>query len=382
MSFVKTFEEFKHGKTSSEIVEAKQSVTKQNPEEGELARWKVVLKASKEEDTKISEENEVQSALESLVTYDPFIDWWNNGKHVGLGGALGMTAQNEQANSTSIGFADKGSHRQAGFLLKEKAVVTFIFKQLVTDTASSKETKIFYNIDSAPWATAKVKGSNTEVYVWNLQNQQQMKFAEPKIIEIATKEASAQKIKEANLKPTISEPAKGDKTGGTSGTSGSTGSSVTSGTAGISGSTSAQAVATGSLAGVVKNPGKVDKKVMAIQQLIVDKGGDAAKKLLGAKPVDGRYGEGTAKALGLLINGDAEKPVADFNADAEKSLLTKLNVSADDLKKYTDMTTAKQAASTQAAQPKQSAPKVSSSAPKVSSSAPKTVPTKKGNLTF
>ena len=71
MSFVKTFEQFK----SVPLNEAAEPIQVQ-AKEGELSRWKVVLR-SRDEET-ISDKNPAQTIARELAEFGGFKKWWNS----------------------------------------------------------------------------------------------------------------------------------------------------------------------------------------------------------------------------------------------------------------------------------------------------------------
>ena len=312
MTIVKTFEEFKNGNLSK-VDEAKQTVSQQDPQSGEIARWKVVLKAGKAEDTRISDENATQDALDALTKYDPFISWWRTGQHRRAGGSYGETATFMNPNSTSIGFADIGSHRQAGTLLKEKAVVTFIFKQLFTD--DDKNALVMFDIKRVkPLATAKVKDSENEVLVWNLEKMEAMKVQPP-----------------AEVKDASGNPVKIDKVSAAI-------VSALEAPAATTDTTTAAPVATSNVDVApftgLKKSNSVNTNVKVIQKLISDKGGEAATAL-GSPAVDGKFGGGTEKAISLVVYGNNNTAVPEITKEIATSIFTKLGATQEQVTKLT-----------------------------------------------
>jgi len=323
MTLVKTFEEFKNGNLS-QVDEAKQTVSQQDPQAGEIARWKVVLKAGKDEDSRISDENATQDALDALTKYDPFISWWKTGQHRREGGSYGGTATFMNPNSTSIGFADIGSHRQAGTLLKEKATITFIFKQLFTD--DDKNALMMFDIKRVkPLATATVKDSKNEVLIWNSEKMESMKLQPPQEV----KDASGNPVKIDKVSATIVSALEAPAVT----------TDTTTAAPVVTTNTTTQAPAATSNVDVapfagLKKSNVVNTNVKVIQKLISDKGGEAATAL-GSPAVDGKFGGGTEKAISLVVYGNNTTAVPEITKEIATSIFTKLGATQDQVTKLT-----------------------------------------------
>lgn len=357
MSFVKTFQEFKTQASSiSEKAISGGSVTKETAKAGELARYTVVLKATADNDT-ISDANPAQSALDMLVSNQEFKGWYAGTS------SLKDAAEREFdiMNSQSIAFVETGKHRQAGFLKREKATETFVFKPIGRRAFNTEgESDLNYDLSKFPTQAKSTISSGGTVYAWNSEQEAEMKLATKKRVKIPFAQLTVDSA--MNAKASTPEPEKSSATG-TSGSAGTAGTSGSAGTAGTSGTASGSAT-TAKYAGL-KLTQTFDQKIKDLQSLIIAKGGDAAASINAKGGAVGKYGAGTAKAIGILIGSNKEENEITADIDAKlQAALAGVTVST--------TTKAPAAASTKTA----SAPAASGG------SGAKTVTTKKGTLTF
>lgn len=307
MTFVKTFEEFKTNQTSK-IEEAISGgkVKMETPKEGELARFTVTLKSTADSDT-ISDANPAQSALDFLVKDKSFTDWFK-----GKGLTKNQAGDPEtRLNSQSIAFIETGKHRQAGFLKREMAVETFVFKEFAIPS-STDSTKSFslYDLSKMPaQAKAKVADSNQTVYAWNKENEASLKLAQPIRINSEYTSLTADKIVSGQAQVTANSPAETPKP--TDQELINKSSTQTTNTA-----------QSGESYTGLKSSLTVNQKVKDLQNLIIAKGGPAADAIKAKGGADGKYGTQTAKAIGILIGSNKDE--AEITADIDAKLKTAL----------------------------------------------------------
>lgn len=365
MTFVKTFEDFKNQVSQvSEKAISGGSVTKEteNKEAGELAKFTVVLKATSDNDT-ISDANPAQSALDHLVSNQEFQTWYS-------GTTPGSDAAGQSffsSNSTSIAFIETGKHRQAGFLKREKATETFIFKRLgSTNTGDDTKSELKYDVKKFP-AQAKSKvASGGTVYAWNAEQEKAMTLSPAKPMTVPLNSLT---VDLAMKTETPSQPAS------QSSKSTDTGSAGTSGTAGTGGTQVAANTSQASSYAGLKLTQTFDKKIQDLQKTIIAKGGPAADAIVAKGGAIGKYGSGTAKAIGILAGTNKEEN--EITADIDAKLKTALaGVTADQIAKVQTPAAKTGGASQAAAKP--AAAKTGGA----SQTAIKTVTTKKGSLTF
>jgi hypothetical protein len=289
MTFVKTFEDFKNQVSQvSEKAISGGSVTKEpaNKEAGELAKFTVVLKATSDNDT-ISDANPAQSALDHLANNQEFQAWYS-----GTTTSVDAAAQTfTSSNSTSIAFIDTGKHRQAGFLKREKATETFIFKRLGSpSTTDAKKSELNYDVKKFP-AQAKSKvASGGTVYAWNSEQEKAMTLNPAQLMKVPLDSLT---VDIAMKTTTPSQPASQQTTTTTTIPAGSGGATADS-------QASTNTSQASSYAGL-KLTQTFDKRIQDLQKTIIAKGGPAADSIVAKGGAIGKYGSGTAAAIGIII---------------------------------------------------------------------------------
>jgi hypothetical protein len=313
MTFVKTFEDFKNQVSQvSEKAISGGSVTKEaeNKAAGELAKFTVVLKATSDNDT-ISDANPAQSALDHLVNNQEFQNWYSGETTSNDAAANAFTS----SNSASIAFIDTGKHRQAGFLKREKATETFIFKRIGSpNTTDRNKSELNYDVKKFP-AQAKSKvASGGTVYAWNLEQEKTMalKPAQPMTVPLGSLTVDLAMKTNITATPAVqSTPQTTTTTTIPAGSGGATADSQAS-------TNTSQA---SSYAGL-KLTQTFDKRIQDLQKTIIAKGGPAADSIVAKGGAIGKYGSGTAKAIGILIGTNKEEN--EITADIDTKLKTAL----------------------------------------------------------
>jgi len=77
----------------------------------------------------------------------------------------------------------------------------------------------------------------------------------------------------------------------------------------------------GKLVGLKKNPGIIDGRAKVLQTLISAANPQAAALIKGKGGIDGRYGDVTASALGLVVNGNQGQPINEVTQQVLDTLL-------------------------------------------------------------
>lgn len=350
MTFIKTFETFKNQSLQiSEKAISGGSVTKETPKSGELARFTVVLKATSDNDT-ISDANPAQSALDHLVNNQEFKTWYSDKTTSADAAGQPFTS----LNSTSIAFIETGKHRQAGFLKREKATETFIFKRIGSASTTDKNaSELNYDVKKFPAQAKSNLSSGGTVYAWNAEQEKDMTLNPAKKMQIALNDLTV----DAAMKDTTSQAGTQAASSSAASSSGTQGSAGTSGTSAVAASTTAQAP---SYVGLKKSS-TFDQKVQDLQKTIIAKGGTAADSIKTKGGADGKYGAATASAIGSLIGTNKEEN--EITADVDAKLKTALaGVTADQLAKVQTPAAKTGGASQTAAKPAAAKPKVTAKA--------------------
>ena len=309
MKIVKTFEDFKNNLSQvSEKAISGGSVTKETSKEGELARFTVVLKATSDNAAAISDANPAQSALELLVNNQEFKNWYSASTTYSISGNTFTTP-----NTASIAFIETGKHRQAGFLKREKATETFVFKKIGLPSSTYRDkSELSYDVKKFPAQAKATSSSGATIYAWNVEQEKDMTLSPARKMEVALSELTVDAAMKIEAKP-ISQPTASSSTAGSAGTSGSAGTPAAS-----AGTSSTQ---TPKYAGL-KLTQTFDQKIQDLQKLIVAKGGDAAAAITAKGGAIGKYGSGTAKAIGILAGTNKEEN--EITADIDAKLQTAL----------------------------------------------------------
>lgn len=301
MSFIKSFQEFKAHNVDqvSEKAISGGAVKKETPKSGELARYTVTLKASADTDT-ISDENPAQSALDFLVNSQDFKTWYSGTS------TLKDAAESDFdiKNSQSVAFIETGKHRQAGFLRREKATETFIFKPIGRVAYNTEnESDLNYDLLKFPPQAKTQTSDGLTVYAWNIEREPEMTFETKPRVKIPWSKLTTDEV--LKTKPTVStsEPSRVEPGQTTPAGPQPAGATVSSETAKYAG---------------LKLTQTFDKRIQDLQKLIIAKGGAPAQAIKARGGAVGKYGTGTAKAIGLLIGTNS--PVNEITPEVDAKL--------------------------------------------------------------
>lgn len=331
MSFVKTFEQFKTTPLT-EAAEPKQIQAK----EGEIARWKVVLR-SRDEET-ISDKNPSQTIVRELAEYGGFKRWW-------VSKIDGLPVQK------SLAIIYTGVTGKKNLLGKEvaKAEVAFFPYLEQADGVVAKDNGaaaiVKYDVTKAePVATTQVEGSDVELMVWHEEDLKKLKIDfQPGFIKAKEKDGQLIPFDLVNPPYMYKNGMGADETS----TKGSTPAASTAGTqddkkeatstqgqsATQTGTASAEMIAvTDKFVGLKMN-NVFNQLAKDLQEIIIKNGSgarptdevllkdydtrvNAATKIRTDGGADGLYGNATATAIGVLIGtnqavAEVTKEVAD-----------------------------------------------------------------------
>jgi hypothetical protein len=346
MKIVKTFEDFKNNVSQvSEKAISGGSVTKETAKDGELARFTVVLKATSDNAAAISDANPAQSALELLVNNQEFKSWYSESTTYSISGNTFTTP-----NAASIAFIETGKHRQAGFLKREKATETFVFKKIGLPSSSYRDkSELSYDVKKFPAQAKATSSSGATIYAWNVEQEKDMTLSPAKQMTVPLDSLT---VDLAMKTETPSQPAS------KSSTSTDTGSAGTAGTAAAPVATNTSQAP--SYLGL-KLTQTFDKKVQDLQKTIIAKGGPAADAIVAKGGAIGKYGSGTASAIGIIVG--TNKAENEITADIDAKLKTALaGVTADQIAKVQAPAAKTGSASQTSAKPAATKPKAAAKA--------------------
>jgi hypothetical protein len=289
MTFVKTFEEFK----TVEVTEARDTpnIKKIDPQSGETARWSIVLKSGDEQT--ISNANPTQSLLNYLVLNGEFKTWYSSKIN-------GIPATH------LLGVVYSGVSNKTNLVGKEvaKAEIAFIpYAKQATSGLDSKKTsptdtyaEVMYDLSKSPArATATVEGAG-KLMIWNSEDLPKIKIETPKIA--LNKNGSYKLFDDVTPSTmvdagTITAPAaQAATTTDTTTVAPTTNKTATTGSTAITG---------------IKRTSTFDQKIQDLQKKIIAKGGPAADSINAKGGAVGKYGSGTANAIGILVGTNKEE---------------------------------------------------------------------------
>lgn len=332
MSFVKTFEQFK----SVPLNEAAEPIQVQ-AKEGELSRWKVVLR-SRDEET-ISDKNPAQTIARELAEFGGFKKWWNSY-------IKGIPVEK------SLAIIYSGVSGKKNLFGKEVAKAEIAFypylrqAQGVQASGGGPAATVSYDVTQAePVATTQVEGSDVPLMVWHAEDLPKIKINyEPGFIQARDK--SNKLINFDLVNPpymykngnhSTGQPASASQSTQTAQNTASTQSTQT---AQNTSTTSPEMIAvTDKFVGLQMN-NAFNQLAKDLQEIIIKNGSEtrptdstklrdydtrvsAATKIRTDGGADGRYGNATATAIGVLIGSNqAEANVTKEVADKIAAALT------------------------------------------------------------
>jgi hypothetical protein len=310
MTFVKTFEQFK----TVEVTEAKDTpnIKKIEPKPGETARWSIVLKSGDEQT--ISNANPTQSLLNYLVLNGEFKTWYTTTKIEGIPVThlLGVVYSGVSNKTNLVG--KEVAKAEIAFIPYSKQATSGLDSKKASPTSTYAE--VMYDLSKSPARATASLENGSKLMVWNSEDLPKIKLGTPKIA--LNKNGSYKLFDDVTPSTmvdsgTIIEPAAtpvaATATAGTSGTAGSAGTSGTAatGATGITG---------------IKRTSTFDQKIQDLQKKIIAKGGPAADSLNAKGGAVGKYGSGTAKAIGILAgtNKEENEITADLSTKIDAAL--------------------------------------------------------------
>jgi len=310
MTLIKTFDEFK----KPPIIDEAREVTKisaATPETGELKRWNVVLRSGTEGAVDVA--NPSNTILRELSQDPDFKKWWME--------------TNTNANSVKIPNHNSLAIIDLGVSNKTNLIGQKVFKAQVAFLPYSDQLRgkkdameVMYDVTKTPHrASHPVEGSNFELAAWNKTDLPALTVKTP----IEAKDKNTGKFVTVELVG----PAYMEKNGAPNGVATlatpSPDNSVTTTTT-AAGTTPAGTTPAGTTTKVgLKSSNVFSQEVKDLQNKILANGGDAAAKIKAVGGADGKYGNATATAIGILT-GTPTVPVIDITQDIADKLNTVL----------------------------------------------------------
>ena len=163
MNFVKTFEQFKNA-PMNEAAEPKQIQAK----DGELARWRIVVR-SRDEET-ISDKNPSQTLVRELSEYGGFKTWWNS-KVSGIPNQKALAVIYTGVTGKTNIFGKEVAKAEVAFYPYLEQAVGVVAK------AGGAAAVVKYDVSKAePVATVQVEGSDVPLMVWHAEDLSKLKI--------------------------------------------------------------------------------------------------------------------------------------------------------------------------------------------------------------
>lgn len=316
--------EINYGKPEEPITEAtdKDKITKVTPQDGEVARWRVVLKKGSENIA----DNAVPQVIAELAKDKDFQDWWNTAAEVK--DADSSTTQSAKG-SQLIAFAHKIKEQDKNLFGKEVAKYEIGFRVYAVMMPNGK-TYVNYDVAKAqPKGSIKVGDSGASLKVWSDEDIKTMKLQDKKEVGAADVYAETNPAVQSAISTAVS---------GNSGTTTTTTAAPTGSTQSATASTSASPYV-----GLKLNPKAADAKVKELQTKILALNNTASAKIKAVGGADGKYGKATATAIGILVGSNKEEN------EITQEIATKLDA---ELAKAPATAPATQTANTKPAAPK------------------------------
>jgi len=324
---IKSFSQFLQGPINEDSRPAANSQSS-----GEIAKWKVKVKT-----TGGSDENPIQQVTTDLVSHEDFIKWWTSLSDVGN--------NIKEYNYQLIAFYT-GKEKPAGLISKEKVKASIVFKVFINpkDYGDPFDYALYDPNAAEPMIKdVAVGNSQYKLAVWDSRFEDKMKFvqtdpANDKGFRI-NKVQNGQNTPNQLIGKDIKNQASANVQPAQTGTSGTSGQSANTQTAQpvqqvqpSIGKMKWPQTPTGHK--LVNDGGRsVNQEISDLQSLIKAKGGPAWNEISNGvqHPIDGRYGDKTANAIGILIG--TNQPENEITADIWNKLATALNgVETDQIK--------------------------------------------------
>jgi hypothetical protein len=357
---IKSFNEYSSSFITEEV--NKQEVKKIGTKPDDIARWKVVLKSS---DQGIKSENVGPQIADALVKDQNFIKWWSEQSPVNQELTTkfsNITPDQTVANSYLLPILYKVKEVESNLVGNQVAKYEVAFKPYAVYDPTGTPVFLF-DVTLAKAQVRDVKVGNSPILfsAWNSDKLPAIKLSQPKPV--------PSNIQAYQLNPSFISRGMGsqDVTVATTTTQASVQATQAQQTTGTQ---------VGDFTGL-KRTQTFDKRIQDLQRLIIAKGGDAAASINANGGAIGKYGPGTAKAIGILIGTNKEEP--EITADINTKLKTALgSVTQDQLAKVQVAAAPAQTATNKTVAASSTTKTTSQSAAKTTTTQPVTITTKGG----
>jgi hypothetical protein len=346
MTLIKNFDQYKGLAKVNEDV-SKQEVKQIGTAPDDVARWKVILKSGSQN---ISTENPGPQIAEALVKDPSFINWWNSTSKPNaeiINKYSNVTADQKMSNSHLLPILYKVKEVDSNVFGNQVAKYEIGFK-LYAMTSQAGKLVVLYDVTKAAPQVRDIKVGNSQIMfsAWNSDKLSTIKLETP----VNTPEG---------MDPNLINPNSMSKGKAVSADMPKPSAQATVQQA-AQAATASVATASGADYSGLKKSTAIDARVTDLQNRILSSGNEAAASLIRSKGgADGKFGDATASAIGVIVNNGT--PVYDITQE----IAAKLNPI---LAAITPTTTAQSTASTN----KASVSKGTASKPKTQAASIKT----------
>ena len=351
---IKTFNQF----SKDLVFEARnvENITQITPSAGEIAAWKVVLKAGSQN---LDDKQPVPQIIDALSRDENFIKWWTSKEYVNVpNGTVMPTALAQQILPHNlVAFSRYLSRKEKNLFGKEVAKFEIGFKAIAWLPGAGNKVNFVYDLNKAT-PVAAVKVGDYNLFVYSSEDESKMKLENTMT---SIEPSDFDKVSPAAVMKSLK---------GKTSTSDQTASTTTAAPAATSGTATTGATAAGSkYVGLKKDTHTKNDTVKDLQTMILASGNADAIAQMGGYGADGYYGDKTALAIGKLLGQGAVDSI-DQATDAKLNAIFS-KITPEQIKAVKDKATA----------PKPAASKPAASTQTAKSSG-STIQTKKGTLTF
>jgi len=322
MTLIKTFDEFKKPPVIDEARRV-EKISAANAQKGELKRWNVVIRSGEEDTADLS--NPYTTILRELSQDSDFKNWINGSSPVKdpvQGTDVTISNRNLLA-VINLGVQNKTNLIGQKVFKGQVAFLPYATAQLRTGLTTGMW--VTYDVTKVPHRGEVVDSSNVKLVAWDEQDLPKLKVIDNKDKGIFNNRIEAIYKKDgSNIPEYLVSPAYVEENGAPDGIykaapNAAAGGGVTTttttaapGTTGVTATT----IKTG-----LKSNNLFSQDVKDLQNKILANGGDAAAKIKAVGGADGKYGNATATAIGILT-GKPAVPVIDITQDIADKLNT------------------------------------------------------------
>jgi hypothetical protein len=266
------------------------NVTKINPESGDVARFKIILKLAKAD----IEKNPIGQILKVLVDWPKFQTWWNSETMVNaesLPGSSTKAGDKSVKASSLIAFAQENKYKRSNLIGQEVAKYEIAFKPFLLEYENGQN-YLLYDVSKAKMiGEITVPTSNVKLKVWSDKDLKQMTPESP--IHLDSSKYNINSIKLTGPSEILNINSKKDIAKDSL-------SNSTAGNGDSQPSAASNSQATGDYTNLAKSSQK-NQKVQDLQYKLLATGNADVIGVMAAYGADGYYGDKTATAIGKLI---------------------------------------------------------------------------------